>query len=260
MRIVAQILGIAGFALALMSCSGRDAVASAAADSGTPAPDAGGIAATPVATPISLPERQTTCHDIIGQLIDPAPEGRNVRAGPSVTAERIGLLPPPLSAEQVPNWGSEVRVEFEIIGSANGWLHIRAARYDQDKAGTSVPDVFAGEGWISGRDVLVTVQTQLGFAAPSHSSAILIDGRPDVFFEGWRQRRIAGCDGQWVLIDWAAPPDVYPDPQQARWRDEAISSHRPLTLRAWSAGVCNNMETSCDGVNGDTAERAFTSL
>jgi hypothetical protein len=60
-----------------------------------------------------------------------------------------------------------------------------------------------------------------------------------------------------VLIDWATPPESNAEQQPARWRDEAIVRRTPFTLRAWSAGVCNIMETTCDGVDGNTPERAF---
>jgi hypothetical protein len=95
------------------------------------------------------------------------------------------------------------------------------------------------------------MQTRLGFSAASHDSGILIDGRPDQFLEGWSQRGVVACTGDWVLIDWTEPPGTPPGQRPAAWAEAALLSERPLILRAWSTGVCDLMETSCDGVSGD---------
>ncbi len=238
--------------------AGASANAAAAAPDAMPnAAAAGATEDRPRAITAASSPGRTTCTNIIGRLWDDAPEGRNVRAGPSASTARLGVLPPPLTEDRVPNLERLLPVEFNIIGSENGWLRIRNARYDEDLAGAPVPAVFSDEGWISGRGVGVIVQTQLGFAEPSHDSAVLIDGRPHANLDGWRQRGIAGCTGQWVLVDWQEPAAPFEGQEPARWLDQAIVSRAPFTLRAWSAGVCNILETTCEGTDGDTPEHAF---
>ncbi len=195
---------------------------------------------------------RTQCRGIIGWLIDPAPEGRNIRRGPSVSSEQIGVILPPMTGSDF-----DVPAEFEVIGSENGWLRIRGARFDETLVGRTAPRMFTGEGWISGRGVRVVLQTRAAFVAPSHDAAVLIDGRPEAHLDGLQQRGIAGCQGQWVLVDWTEPRAAFEGQALPRWHDDAIISRDPLILRAWGAGVCNIIETTCDGIDGTTAQSAF---
>jgi hypothetical protein len=208
------------------------------------------------ATAAVAPAGRTTCRNIIGWMIDPASEGRNVRDEPSVNASRLGVIPPPLQPDQNPN-EMLLPVEFTILGSENGWLHIRGAHYDESLAGGPVPAVFSGEGWVSGRGIRVGLQTRAAFSAPSHGSAVLIGGGDNDYLDGWTQRGIAGCQGQWVLVDWERPTPAFEGQTIASWAEAAVVNRNPFTLRAWAAGVCNIIETTCDGVDGTEAETAF---
>jgi hypothetical protein len=246
----------------LAACSGAETTAETDPDvqdamppSPAPSARAPSRGVTAGAAAAAMPVGHTTCRGIIGRLIDPAPEGRNVRAGPGVNHQLLGVIGPPQGAADTPNGERDLPAGFQIIGSANGWLHIRGAGYDEQLAGGPMPDVYSGEGWISGRGVSVGLQTRAAFSRPSHDADILIGGGDDSYLDGIAQRGIVACDGQWVLVDWERPRgegDPIPDMAPA-----ALISERPYTLRAWAAGVCNTIETSCDGVDGTTAENAF---
>jgi hypothetical protein len=234
--------------------------ATASQDASPAAPEGSTPMATPNITPTAAaavaPPARTTCRNIMGRLTDTAPEGRNVRAGPSVSARLLGVIGAPLRADQTPNGDFDLPAEFEIVGSANGWLLIRNAGYDESLAGGPVPAVYRGEGWISGRLVQVGLQTRAAFSEPSHASPVLIGGATDAHLDGLAQRGIAACQDQWVLVDWERPVSRVGE-RIPSWVPAAIYRQEPFTLRAWAAGVCNIMETSCDGVDGTTAESAF---
>lgn len=185
----------------------------------------------------------SACVDIDGYLDDHDPAGRNVRDTPSTAGALLGVVPPQGKLDFPPS--------FTILESRHGWLKIKNAAFDTQLVGNVVPQTFSGEGWISGKGVRVTLQTQLGFAAPSHDAPWLVDGRPDHYFDGVKQSAIVGCSGHWVLVDWLFDLNPSNDSKLLTYREQAIVSRSPITFRAWSTGVCNNQETTCDGVNGD---------
>jgi hypothetical protein len=185
----------------------------------------------------------TACTDITGSLDDPDPAGRNVRDTPSLTGAVLGTIPA--------QGALDFPATFEILESRNGWLKIRNAGFDTALVGDKVPASYAGEGWISGKGVRVTVQAQLGFAAPSHDAPWLVDGRPENHLDSVKQRAIVGCAGNWVLVDWLFDPKPGYGANPLAYRPEAVVARTPITLRAWSTGICNIQETTCDGTDGD---------
>src|SRR5690349_25008499 len=62
----------------------------------------------------------TSCA-VRGYAIDTDPKGTNVRAAPRADAPVIGHLAPPIKLDA----NTENGIEFEIVGSRNGWLLIR---------------------------------------------------------------------------------------------------------------------------------------
>lgn len=192
----------------------------------------------------------TTCNGIVGFLRDRDPAGRIVRAQPSAGARELGRIPAPAPSEQ---WGGDWPYEFDIIGSENGWLHITGARLDETMGGKPAAKVYSGTGWIASGGVHVGVQSRTGFAEPSHSAEVLISGYPDTFLDGFGPQRVVACMGRWILADW--PAELASDEGRVTWhlnyRPEAVVSQNPVVLRAWVAGVCNIIETTCDGVIGD---------
>jgi len=217
-----------------------------AVQAGAASPEPPGIDLAIAAKPAVAPARGV-CKQVEGSVFDPDPAGRIVRAGPSVSTKELGRILPP-TGEQFP-------AHFEIVETRNGWLKIRGAAFDPSLSETPGPPIYAGTGWISGLGVNVTLQSRLGFAAPSHQSPVLIDGRPsDRLFDESRPRRIIACDGRWILADWPDLPHPRDDAPAWAYRPEAVVEKDPLVLRAWVTGVCNIQETTCDGVDGTRPE------
>ncbi len=251
-------------ALAMAACG----QAGTSADDGTKSGQPTRIVANAAAaqTGSGRPARATTmtaadtpsgqCTNIMGHMTDPDPAGRNVRDAPGTNGRIVGVIPA-VSA----NMQDTRPATFSIIGSRNGWLLIENAGFAEREENEATPTVYSGRGWISGRGMTVNLQTSLGFAQPSHGAPITFDMREaggvvgSTEIEGFRMRGIAGCSGNWVQVDWEAPG--YRGVSAIGFNRSAVVSEDPLIIRAWSAGVCNNQETTCDGTDGDTPERAF---
>jgi hypothetical protein len=189
------------------------------------------------------------CQNMRGQLIDPDPAGRNVRDAPNVNGRRLGVIAPPFVEGEftLPAW-------FDIIASRNGWLLIENVELDGYVAEVVGQTAFTGRGWISGRGVLVTVQTSLGFASPSHQAPIVFDARDaggivDGRAEGMQVRGVAACSGNWVQLDWEAPG--YRGVSAVGFQPSAVVSQDPLIVRAWHTGICHGPSSDCEGINGD---------
>jgi hypothetical protein len=207
---------------------------------------------------LALPARQpvsaghTRCKDIWGYLRDSDPAGRVVRDAPSSSGRELGRILPPSQSD---DWGGGLEATFKVLGSQDGWLEIERAGYDAGLYGKNPPKMYSGRGWIAGGGVWITLQSQLGFSAPSHDSAVLVDFTPNGHFDSTSQQRIVACEGRWVLADWLPGPyKDWPEAPVPAYRKEALVSKRPLVLRAWVTGVCNIQETTCDGVDGNRPE------
>lgn len=197
------------------------------------------------------PSGRTSCTGIMGRVGESAPEGRIIRAAPNASARVIGRIP---AAVALPDGDGHWPYEFDIIGSQNGWLEINHLSFDQTRGVTPTAPLFQGRGWIAAATVQVGVQTRMGFAEPRHDAPVLIDGRTqDIALEEVGLARLIGCQGNWILADWNAqthlpPPSV---PRIIAHQPAAVVQPSPLTLRAWATGICNVIETTCDGVDGD---------
>jgi hypothetical protein len=208
------------------------------------------IAVSPTTAAIPLPNT-AQCTGHIGFLRDKDPVGRVVRVAPSIKSAKLGVIAPPIKS---PNWGRDIYAGFRIIGSRNGWLLIEGG--GDQTALTELParTMYNGRGWISGRGVFVNLQTSRGFLAPTHSSERIIQTPTYMDIDQHAaQLGVSGCQGDWVLIDWKPfnPSRNPDDPETLTIKPPAELSAKPLTLRAWSTGVCDIQETSCEGLNGD---------
>ncbi|UPT62569.1 MAG: hypothetical protein M0D54_19805 [Hyphomonadaceae bacterium JAD_PAG50586_4] len=191
---------------------------------------------------------RTQCHGIAGFLIDEDPAGRIVRGGPGEDFDEVGrIAPPTTSPDEERDWP----YQFDIVGSQNGWLEIERARIADSADVAGSPAVYSGRGWIAAGSVHVSVQSEMGFSEPSHASAVLIDGRPTgSALEEFGPKRIIACSDDWILADWAAENDL----RSLVYRPEAISQRNPLVLRAWVTGICDIIETTCDGISGNAPD------
>jgi hypothetical protein len=182
------------------------------------------------------------CANIRAYLDDPAARGRTVHAAPAASAAVLGRIEPPLKVDERA-WPAA----FDLKAARGGWLLIKGAGDDPALTGGVGRTMYGGEGWIRGDGVSVGVQASQGFAEPRHSSAMtlqVLDGT-DLGHVG-EIVAIDACRGAWVRATWRIH-----DPAKIRYHRDALRSRRPLLVRAWSTGICNIQETSCDMPNGD---------
>ena len=207
-----------------------------------------------------LPLSRTSCHGLIGWLDRSDPGARIVRAAPSFDAPELGRIPQPVEMDE-----EIVPPEVRIIGSQDGWLEIEGAAFDATWLDRPAPATYSGRGWIMGEGLRVTVQAELGFARPSHNAPVVIDARPGGgVLEEFGPTQVIACQGRWILGEfvpvWLGASTV----RELAYRREAVvktsQKGKPQALRAWVAGICNNLETTCDGLDGNRAETSRLGL
>jgi hypothetical protein len=170
----------------------------------------------------------STCA-IRGYLTDTDPNGTNVRSAPRVDAAAIGRLPQ--HAPHSRDSADAVAAEFDIIGSKNGWLLIRNARFENPDR--PVVSVFDGPGWISGGMVGFTIGSNELRSAPAADAAIvapLTGETPDGVYgpDSWQVVRVHSCSGH-----------------SAEVTIRRSASPTPKALRGWVGRVCSNQLTTC---------------
>ena len=157
-----------------------------------------------------------------GFSTDRDPKGTNVRSAPRADAPIIGRLAPLARISPDTSTG----VEFEIVGSKDGWLLIQkgdpAADFTLDPANAA-----DGRGWVSGKLVSVTLGRRYLRAAPRRDGAVVLD----LFGPNWGPDSVAvsalhACQDKYVEVT-ATPP-------------------RGKTVRGWSWSPCSNQLTTCD--------------
>ena len=178
------------------------------------------------------------CAGIVAYLDDPDPAGRAVHARPDPRSPVLGRIAPPTRNEADRR---DVAVGFDLLASRDGWLLVDGAADDTGLTGAAPRAMYGGRGWIRAAGVRVGLQTEQAFAAPRHSSALLIEGS-----DLGSPLEIAACDGNWVLGRWRVG-----EASRLHFEPSAAIADNPLTLEAWATGICNIQETSCDGVSGN---------
>ncbi len=169
----------------------------------------------------------TACAIRGGWSTDGDPAGLNVRAGPSATAQSVGVLPPPAYS---PEFDRLMAVTFDVVETRDGWFRIANAYRADDNAGepSTLPS-----GWISGRHVGFALQTDVAFAAPDPGSAVVAAAWMD-------------SDGALRLFEYRHPTEC-----RGEWVRLKVTGHDRVEREAWARGVCNGQETTCDGARGD---------
>ncbi|MDP9606472.1 SH3 domain-containing protein [Variovorax sp. NFACC27] len=174
------------------------------------------------------------------------PAGLNVRAEPTPTAKVLGKLPSVWSDGS----GLRVRVRVGVTASANGWFKIREAADDDMLTGQAPRPVYKGEGWVSGRKLVVKSQAKAGRAAPSPGAPATIRLQDDSLFDGdstVAAGRPVDCRGRWVQVEYEEarfPADLRPLQIAAAAR-AGVPKGR---FRTWLNKICGIQETSCDGL------------
>lgn len=146
------------------------------------------------------------------------PNEPRVRAAPSRKAAVVGRLRATrYDADDIE--GAYVTV----VAIRDGWAEIADAPAPNDLA-HPVPG-----GWVPTEALGLILQTRLGFAAPSPTSAVVYRDDDDIGRD--RIRDFLGCSGEWLHL-------------RIRGQDR-----KPVS--GWFRGACANQRTSCDGAQGD---------
>jgi hypothetical protein len=170
----------------------------------------------------------TTC-DVRAFANDSDPRGTNVRSAPRADAPIIGRLAPLTRIER----DTLVGVEFDIVGSKNGWLLIRNGR---PEGGLTFDAAHAadGRGWISGRLAATTLALPAFRSAPRRDAPQIARMMGDFSGSdgGWGPYSVAmsavhGCQGGYIEVT-VTPP-------------------RGKPVRGWSFKPCAAQLTTCDG-------------
>jgi hypothetical protein len=150
------------------------------------------------------------------------PKGTNVRGAPRADAPIIGRLAPPVLI--APNFHEGV--EFEIVGSKDGWLLIQKP---DPQSGLTLDAAHAadGRGWISGKLVSATPGRRELRTAPNRDASLVADlYGPGFTPASFGVMAVHGCRGRHVDVTLKGP------------------SGKPM--RGWILAPCSNQRTTCD--------------
>ncbi|MEW8660804.1 MAG: SH3 domain-containing protein [Candidatus Thiodiazotropha sp.] len=186
-----------------------------------------------------LPTSETSCR-LEGWSKDTNKEGLKVRASASTEAQVVGSLPAFVMNYDSYNFG----IEFQIIGSHNGWIKITGAKDDPSRSNRPLRPTYSKTGWIPGSSVDFGVQSERGYLRPDIGSPKVLDLKGDWLSSMGDVTLVVACVDEWVLLDYVLK----------RKRNQTTLALTELSLkeqqasrgRAWFRGVCANQETTCD--------------
>lgn len=177
---------------------------------------------------------------------DEDPAGLRVREAPDAKARILGSLPPVWTDGD----GMRVRVSVKVTESARGWFKVREAFDDESLTGQPARPLYAGEGWVSGRMLVVKSQAQVGRQRPDAKAPVSVRLKDDASFDGnstIRAGRLVGCQGAWAQVEFdesRLSEEVRPLVQVLPAAREGQPKGR---FRTWLNQLCAIQETSCDG-------------
>ncbi|MFX1679031.1 hypothetical protein PV762_07340 [Mitsuaria sp. CC2] len=142
------------------------------------------------------------------------------------------------------------RVFVKVTATAKGWFRIREAFEDESLTGQPARPVYEGEGWVSGRKLVVKSQANVGRTRPDAKAPVAVQLKDGLFFDGSSTiaaGRLVDCSGSWVQVDYEESrfsAEMRPYLQIA----PAARSGQPKgRFRAWLDQICGIQETTCDG-------------
>ncbi|QPF71953.1 SH3 domain-containing protein [Roseateles sp. DAIF2] len=206
------------------------------------------LAASCFAAHANEPSATSTSCSIVAFVDETDPAGLNVRAAPSAKARVLGTLPPVWVDKDS---GSRVRIRVEVMEGSNGWFRIRNARDDEDLTGIAARPTFGGEGWVSGRKLVVKSQARQGHADPAEDSAVLLRLNEQQIFDGSlmvRASSLVACHGRWAQLEFSDRRLPEPDLKALDLAPAARAGLPRGRFRLWVDKICGSQETSCDGL------------
>ena len=175
---------------------------------------------------------------VMSQERDPA--GLNVRAGPGTQFAVLGKVPQTVESES--GMTSVAGPQFQVLGSAKGWLYVESIGEEPDFTGKPERPMYKGRGWISGKKVLANIQSTKGFVKPSAKSAIALNWDDAKWASAEvHDRHILACQGVWAQFQ-----TFYKTMDRT---GKALGKEASVT--AWFRGLCGHFETTCDGLESD---------
>jgi hypothetical protein len=194
------------------------------------------------------PKGYSACNDLLGFSIENDPKGLNVRDKPNGVV--IGTVPPVVQSGGLSGTAGPL---FTIIGSQDGWFQVKSIGVDEQIAERKVDSGYMGEGWVSAKKIGFNIQSTIGFDKPHDvteplrfepdndlvktKSRIVADLMGEGRLGEVKFRTSAACQKGWVLTEFSFSPREKPKESRIR--------------RAWFRGICDNIETSCDGLASD---------
>ncbi len=178
------------------------------------------------------------------------PAGLNVRQAPHLSSNILGVLPPAIKSKELD--GYKVKIELDILASDHGWFKITNAQDNAELTGQARRSVFAGKGWVSGRQLTVKSQASYGYARPSIKSPYVLSTNDGSSFDNdemVRAGQLIDCQGQWALVEFAGEK-LSAELNQRLVITPASKANLPKKhFRAWVNQICGNQETSCDNLD-----------
>lgn len=234
---MSPLLKIAGLFLVVPGCSNTESrLVPTAADS-TSAP-IGTIAASSIAK---------CSFGAFVQETDPA--GLNVRSTPDKGSAILGTLPPVIVSHELD--GLKVRVEVMVVSSEKGWFQIDQAKDNTLLTGQPERPMFKGQGWVSGRKLTVKSQARTAYAQPDVTASVAFSFRDGGSFDNDQMMQaghLIDCQGGWAFVEFneqKLSDDIRKELVVVPAARFALPDH---LFRAWVHQICENQETSCDGL------------
>jgi hypothetical protein len=120
-----------------------------------------------------------------------------------------------------------------VVEAKDGWFRIKNAELfplEADKPKSRYPS-----GWVHGSKIGFALQSDYAFERPDpESKRVATSWQSKDGINGLNHRDADDCTGEWLHLQ--------------------VSDHDPKFRPAWVRGVCGILETSCDGVLGDSPE------
>lgn len=191
------------------------------------------------------PPEPASC-DFAAFVEETDPAGLNVRAEPSSAAPVLGKLPPVWTDGS----GMRARVLVKVTASSNGWFRIREAFDDEALTGQPARPVYEGEGWVSGRKLIVKSQANAGRTRPDPKAPVAVRLKDGLVFDGsstMTAGRLVDCRGRWVQVDYDESRFSAEMRPYLQVSPAARAGQPKGRFRAWLDQICGIQETTCDG-------------
>ena len=205
------------------------------------------LAAFAGAAHADAPPPATPCS-IVAFVEETDPAGLNVRAAPNSKARVLGTLPPVWVDKASGTW---IRIRVEITASDSGWFRIRNARDDEDLTGQPPRPTFSGEGWVSGRKLVVKPQARVGRGRPDAQAPVWLQLNDEQMFDSdvmVSASSLAACQGQWAQVEYVDAKLPAEERKALNVAPAARAGLPPGRFRLWMDKICGSQETVCDGL------------